>query len=60
MIGVKALKEGWGGKSGKPPGTGTEGAGNRSPERRGPRGELYEYYKRIGMLDVYFALFPGG
>ncbi len=28
-------------------------------ERMG-RGELYEHYKRIGMLDVYFALFPGG
>jgi len=24
------------------------------------KGELYEYYKRIGMLEVYFALFPGG
>ncbi len=24
------------------------------------RGELYEYYKRIGMLEVYFTLFPGG
>jgi hypothetical protein len=33
--------------------------GNRSPERMG-RGELYEYYKRIGMLEVYFALFPRG
>jgi len=33
--------------------------GNHSPERMG-RGELYEYYKRIGMLEVYFALFPGG
>jgi hypothetical protein len=32
---------------------------NRSPERMS-RGELYEYYKRIGMLEVYFALFPGG
>ncbi len=28
-------------------------------ERMGRR-ELYEHYKRIGMLDVYFALFPGG
>ena len=32
---------------------------NHSPERMG-RGELYEYYKRIGMLEVYFTLFPGG
>ena len=24
------------------------------------RGELYEYYKRMGMLEVYFTLFPGG
>lgn len=32
------------------------------PRRPGPmsRGELYEYYKRMGCLDVYFALFPGG
>jgi hypothetical protein len=22
-------------------------------------GELYAYYKRIGMLEVYFSLFPG-
>lgn len=24
------------------------------------RGELYAYYKRNGMLAVFFALFPGG
>ena len=24
------------------------------------RGELYEYYKRMGMVEVYFTLFPGG
>ncbi len=24
------------------------------------RGELYAYYKRMGMLQVYFTLFPGG
>jgi len=23
------------------------------------RGELYDYYKRMGMLEVFFALFPG-
>jgi hypothetical protein len=32
--------------------------------RRGPepmnRGELYQYYKRIGQLEVFFTLFPGG
>jgi hypothetical protein len=28
------------------------------PQRMG-RGALYEYYKRMGMLEVYFALFPG-
>jgi hypothetical protein len=22
-------------------------------------GELYEYYKRMGMLELYFSLFPG-
>jgi len=33
--------------------------GHRSADRMG-RGELFEYYKRIGMLEVYFALFPGG
>jgi hypothetical protein len=33
-----------------------ERTGNR--ERMG-RGELYDYYKRQGMLAVYFALFPG-
>jgi hypothetical protein len=22
--------------------------------------ELYRYYERIGRLDLYFALFPGG
>jgi hypothetical protein len=22
-------------------------------------GDLYEYYKRMGMLEVYFSLFPG-
>jgi len=29
--------------------------------RAGPssRGELYEYYKRAGKLDIFFALFPG-
>jgi hypothetical protein len=29
--------------------------------RSGPssRGELYEYYKRMGMLELYFSLFPG-
>lgn len=32
--------------------------GTRAPGRMG-RGELFEYYKRLGMLDVYFALFPG-
>jgi len=31
----------------------------RISERMGRR-ELFQYYKRIGMLDVYFALFPGG
>jgi hypothetical protein len=32
------------------------------PTRPGPmsRGELYEYYKRMGCLDVFYALFPGG
>ncbi len=24
------------------------------------RGELYEYYQRIGLREVYFGLFPGG
>jgi len=24
------------------------------------RGELYDYYKRIGQLEVFFGLFPGG
>jgi hypothetical protein len=24
------------------------------------RGELYEYFKRIGRLDMYFALYPAG
>ena len=24
------------------------------------QGELYEYYKRQGLLDVFFALFPNG
>jgi hypothetical protein len=33
--------------------------GDCTPERMS-KGELYEYYKRIGMLEVYFALFPGG
>ena len=28
-------------------------------ERMG-RGELYEHYKRQGMLDVYFRMFPNG
>ena len=28
--------------------------------KRMGRGELYEYYKRTGMLEVYFALFPAG
>ena len=23
------------------------------------RGELYAYYKRMGMLEVFFSLFPG-
>ena len=31
----------------------------RISERMG-RGELHEHYKRIGMLEVYFALFPEG
>ena len=33
-----------------------------SVSRSGPmgRGELYEYYKRQGLLDVFFALYPGG
>jgi hypothetical protein len=30
-----------------------------SAERMG-RGELYEYYKRQGLLEVYFRLFPNG
>jgi hypothetical protein len=35
---------------------------HRPPSRSGPmsRGELYLYYERIGMLQVYFTLFPGG
>ena len=28
-------------------------------ERMG-RGELYEHYKRQGMLDIYFRMFPNG
>jgi hypothetical protein len=30
------------------------------PARNGPMGtgELYEYYKRLGRLDLFFALFP--
>jgi len=28
--------------------------------QRMSKGELYEYYKRMGMLDVYFTLFPSG
>jgi len=31
----------------------------RFSERMG-RGELYEHYKRIGMLEAYFRMFPGG
>ena len=31
----------------------------RFSERMG-LAELYEYYKRIGSLEVYFALFPSG
>lgn len=30
-----------------------------SSERMG-RGELYEYYKRQGLLEVYFRMFPNG
>jgi hypothetical protein len=28
------------------------------PSRPTNRAELYAYYKSMGMLDVYFALFP--
>jgi hypothetical protein len=36
-------------------------AGPIRPVRSGPSslGELYEYYKRMGMLEVFFSLFPG-
>lgn len=38
----------------------------REPQRPAPgsgamsKGELYAYYERLGMLAVYFAMFPGG
>jgi hypothetical protein len=30
----------------------------RSGSRVSSRGELYQYYKRMGMLEVFFSLFP--
>jgi len=30
----------------------------RLGSRVSSRGELYEYYKRMGMLEVFFSLFP--
>jgi len=33
-------------------------ARSRSGSKASSRGELYEYYKRMGMLEVFFSLFP--
>ena len=33
---------------------------SRPSSERMRQDELYQYYKRQGLLDVYFALFPNG
>ena len=33
---------------------------NRPRAERMGHGELYQWYKRQGLLEVYFAMFPNG
>lgn len=44
----------------KEPVTMPEGSPQPTRSDRMNKGELYEYYKRLGMLEVYFSLYPGG